>query len=351
MFYQVSTGATGANALTGIKAAHSAFIKRPDADAPAVADTGSVKWQPQAGAGIAAAKRPTPAQAVIAATAQPSDIVEISDEGRALLDGPDASRQIYAPNMGLEGTVVRLVADVVYGKMDPATAGKFVNEVQRLITGDSKTESVEERVVNREKGLELANYIAENYIDDPADRQKFLDGVKHFADNAELRDKGYFVMEGPEELVRRPGQSMIPGLSPPQFLPGWKDALNEALKSVSNTEDGTWMEETIKIFLRNAPAEKYGELAQMFEAGEMRAVDVLTRLLNDQKYQGDFKPAVSQKELAEKEREVAHIIEQTKNKLDMNAVKEDVQNMIKEILSNSAIQTGFLKGMFNQQPN
>jgi hypothetical protein len=260
--------------------------------------------------------------------------------------------------MGLEGTVVRLVADVVYGKMDPTTAGKFVDEVQRLITGDSKTESVEERTVNREKGLELANYIAENYIDNPADRQKFLEGVKHFAHNAELRDKGYFVMEGPEELVRKPGQSMIPGLSPPQFLPGWQEARKAALESIShrefadiNAETDAWTEETVRIFLRNAPAGKYDDLAKKYETGEMRAVDVYFALMREENETGNAEPAVSQRELDEKEREVAHIIAQTKNKLDLNAIKEEVQNMIKNILSNSAIQTGFLKGMFNQQPD
>ncbi|MDR2591871.1 MAG: hypothetical protein LBC59_03595 [Chitinispirillales bacterium] len=284
MFYQVNTGATGANALTGIRAANSALIKRPDptADTKTVSDNGSVKWQPSS-AGIAAARRPAQAiqaaQAVIdaataadatpattAAATQPAavlDTVEISDEGRELSEQMSESNPVYTisgfrfvpdgdnsfkivpdeakvftisadskPRIIREGdeTILMLPENFIEShreakaqrlanppvdelgelmreamaynvdntllfslysntEMDNTTAFKLASELGRLLSDPRET--LETRVANREKGLKLAEYIAENYIDDPAAKQTFLDRAKEVANLYEMRDKGY----------------------------------------------------------------------------------------------------------------------------------------------------------------
>jgi hypothetical protein len=81
----------------------------------------------------------------------------------------------------------------LYSNPDMAsdTAFKLSAEVGRLLKAPAAT--LEEGVANRAKGLELAKYIAENYIDDPADKQKVLDRAKELANVFEQRDKGYAV--------------------------------------------------------------------------------------------------------------------------------------------------------------
>jgi hypothetical protein len=122
-----------------------------------------------------------------------------ADFGKSLLD-PSSHKQIHT--VSGEGTVRRLVQDVVNYKTDPTTARLITDELDRLITGiyvNGKTDgTIEERAVNREKGLKLAEYIAETYIDEPSERKNFLDGVKHFYDSAVLVDKGYIITEKPD---------------------------------------------------------------------------------------------------------------------------------------------------------
>jgi len=399
---KVNAGATGANAPTGIKAAHSAFMKRPNADDPAVSEAGSVKWQPSTGAGVTAAKRPTPAQAAIAAAAQstaaaqPVDTVEISDKGYEALGKPSRKNGMYvaldqlekyeygrkildklkASDAGIEidyvdgracvyvdglseedrnvavyghigaiyGETAQPVAiveisdegrelaaqmgeantaaaptinvindkgyehitsqiriysdtddlplnfklpdnflaaraqgkapinsfdpkDFLYGDdtlthaiaatlnfkydVDNVTSFKLSAELGRLLLDPNGT--LEERVVNREKGLELAKYFAENYIDDPAAKQNFLDRAKEVANTAEMRDKGYDFRY--------------------------------------NREDGTiTVEKTDDDMLAS-----WGKLT---------------------------------------EKQATDIINKTKNSLDMNAIKEDVVNTFKKIMAN-----------------
>jgi len=375
----------GANALTGIRAARSAYVRRPDA----ADDAGSVKWQPPTGAGVTAAKRPTPAQAAIAAAAQSTaaaqaatakiaeasggqgakekirpglsvalDVLESSEEGRELLakikasdsgidiwynertgrdcvymkgfekdywdvydrvtarmiaqdtadtvEISDAGRELAA-QMGeantarpvptelrvysmndedspLPSSTIEAIAtaraearargydtssginltpedyfsmdgtllNALYSKsdLDGEAVYKLSVEVGRLLKASSGT--LEERVVNRAKGQELAKYIVENYIDDPAERQKVLDHVKELANVYEQRDKGYFIA-----------------------------MTNEGMSVIAKIDDGLLIKD-------GRPTEK-------------QATDIINR---------------------------------AKNSLDMNAVKQDALDIFKKILAN-----------------
>jgi len=275
---------------------------------------------------------------------------------KSLLDPPDPAMMIHTT--GTDGTLNKLVADVVNAKMDPNTANKFKAELDRLISGaytaDGKMAgTVEERAVDMEKGLKLAEYIAENYIDDPESRKDFLDGVRVFYNNAVLREKGYDVLETPEGTrISKPGQSSIPGESPPVYIPGWNEALNTALKSVKRDDfaDGhdwavEWFNEAARVFFRNAPAGKYDELAKKFEAGEISGTGVFGVLFKEAHEKGSYAPVPSKAALAEKEREVGNTIERVKSNLDMNALMEDVQRTIKEITANFVSYGDYMKNL------
>ena len=261
---------------------------------------------------------------------------------------PDPATMIHTA--GMDGTLQKIVADVVNAKMDPTTASKFTQELDRLIGGAYEngklSGTIEERTVNREKGLKLAEYIAENYIDSPADRQKFLDGVKQFADYAELREKGYDVLETPDGArISRPGQSAIPGESPTN-IPGYDKAWDEAVKSLGVHDDSlALLNEAARIFLRDAPAGKYDSIAKMFAAGEINGVGVVFRVLSAQREAGYAAPSPSANALAEKEREAGDAIAKAKSNLDKNALMEDVRDMIKKITANFVSYDDYMKNL------
>jgi len=279
---------------------------------------------------------------------------------KALLDGPEEWRQIHT--VAEEGTLNRLVQDVVNAKMDPATASKFTTELSRLIQGTYDTfgnpnETLEERVVNREKGLKLAEYIAENYIDDPADKQKFLEGVKHFANNAELSDKGYLVMEGPQEKILNPDQFST-GTSAPILDNAW----NAAVKSIKTTQfaDEESMrkalnDEYFKILINDPTnkgiAEKYnaGEIDRETATRQIRFLAVFGNV-NGPSFGNPNKTAEKPDAPAVNEKAVTDTIAQVKSKIDLNAIMEDVRNIIKKITANFVSYDDYINRFLEQKP-
>jgi hypothetical protein len=338
----------------------------PNVQARSGAGTGPANAQAAAGENVAAAN-PAPA-AILDISAKGRDLAAlqlrildeplISEEDAAKMKAdfaksmsePDMSRQIHT--VAGEGTVNRLVQDVVNYKTDPATARLISDELGRLINGTYENgnvrETLEERVVNREKGLELAKYIAETYIDDPKDKNAFLNGVKHFYDNAVLVDKGYIVTEKPNGTdISRPASSSG-GI--PELGEVYKATYLSLSKTGQYNDDVALMkaahEESIKTILRNP---KYASIAKQYDAGEINLGTAVVYMSTQSLFAGESASSSSAAKFAENEKVATDTIEQTKKNLDMDAVKKDVQKMINDILSNTAKQTGLLKNMLNQQ--
>ncbi len=106
---------------------------------------------------------------------------------------------------------------------------KLSVEVGRLLKASSGT--LEERVVNRAKGQELAKYIVENYIDDPAERQKVLDHVKELANVYEQRDKGYFI------AMTNDGMSVIAKIDDGLLIKDGKPTEKQATAIIERVKD------------------------------------------------------------------------------------------------------------------
>jgi hypothetical protein len=154
-----------------------------------------------------------------------------------------------------------------------------------------------------------------------------------------MTDKGYTVIEGPDGVViKKPeASSSVPG-----FDRAWKEAmasLSETDFADSHTYVGALSDKVAKVFLRDAPAGKYDSIAKMYAAGEINGAGVISMVVKANFEEGylNKKPisdtSTSDKSFVENERKVSDTIERVKNSLDMNAIKEDVQRMIKEILS------------------
>jgi hypothetical protein len=277
---------------------------------------------------------------------------------KSLLE-PDTSRQIHVT--GMEGTLQKLVLDVVNSKMDPATANKFTAELSHLIQGTwdvfgNPNETLEERVGNREKGLKLAEYIAENYIDEPDEKQRFLDGVKHFYNNAVLRDKGYVVIEGPQEQILKPEQS-ITGINISSFDMAWKAAV-KSVSTMSFTDESERLNAQHDEYIKNLLSDpKNAEVAKLYEAGEINLGAAMNYMMKLARYGSIDGPSFgssnktstgngSPDTLVVNEKTVANTIEQVKNSLDMDAIKEEVQRMVKSILSTFMSYDDYVAGGF-----
>jgi len=259
--------------------------------------------------------------------------------------GNDRMAYTYA----LEWTLDGLVQSVVNAKMDPKTADAFTTELSHLIYGFDRAtgykigDTIEERAVNREKGLELAKYIAETYIDAPEDRAKFLDGVNGFYNNAVLIDKGYYVTDGPNgAIVEKP-------TSTGSDIAGFDKAFKEAAASLSKTvfpDNKTAslaaLDKAAEIFLRDAPPGKYDSIVAKFADGKINGIvffGEVSRMQFAEAY-NNRKPisdtsstSTPEKPFAETEREVSNTIDRVKNTLDITAIREEVQRTIKNILS------------------
>jgi hypothetical protein len=206
----------------------------------------------------------------------------------------------------------------------------------------------EERAINREKGVKLAEYVAETYIDSAEDREKFLSKIKMWSDNAELRDKGYIVdfAEGPDGKARVwTPQEWYGGTL---YIPGQKEAYKAAnilaKGQVFENDEArrrfVW-DESIKILLKDP---RYADIGKRYEAGEIDLPRAWLAIAD--KCDGNVHPEV--KGFAEKVKEVDATIERVKRTSDPDAVKADVQRIIQEILSNVATQTDFIKSMLTQ---
>ena len=86
----------------------------------------------------------------------------------------------------------------LYGKVD--NYNEVAAELGQLLKSYNygNGETVEERVVNRETGLKLAEYLAKTYLDDPDEAADFMKRVNQSAEYDELREKGYNAFEGSE---------------------------------------------------------------------------------------------------------------------------------------------------------
>lgn len=90
----------------------------------------------------------------------------------------------------MEGTVEHFIFNMLDGKAE--NPQQLAQELGDMIFSQWD-EDVKTRAINREAGMKLAEYIAQNYLDDPEEAQSFLEGINQFAERSEMRDKGYLV--------------------------------------------------------------------------------------------------------------------------------------------------------------
>jgi len=96
----------------------------------------------------------------------------------------------------LETTLEYFISNALEGKARNASmvAGELGQMIRSAANNNGAT--VEERAIKRETGLRHAEYIAQNYFDDPNEAKAFMDGIKRFYENDVMRDKGYIVLDG-----------------------------------------------------------------------------------------------------------------------------------------------------------
>ena len=96
----------------------------------------------------------------------------------------------------LEASLEYFVSNALEGKARNASmvAGELGQMIRSAAYNNGAT--VEERAIKRETGLRHAEYIAQNYFEDPDEAKAFMDGVMRFYENDVMRDKGYIVLDG-----------------------------------------------------------------------------------------------------------------------------------------------------------
>lgn len=92
------------------------------------------------------------------------------------------------------------------GKMKKASANFVAIELGHMINSFANKNGVtiEERAINREAGLHLAEYFANTFLSGPAEVKVFMDGIKGFAQRDTMLEKGYYFWEGQAYEIYKP---------------------------------------------------------------------------------------------------------------------------------------------------
>ena len=95
----------------------------------------------------------------------------------------------------VSGSLGEFITNNLEGKA--RNASLVASELSMMIRGtiSNPNATVEERAINRETAIKNAEYIAQNYFDDPDEAKAFLDGINRFAENDIWREKGYIVFD------------------------------------------------------------------------------------------------------------------------------------------------------------
>ena len=108
----------------------------------------------------------------------------LTDEFNLLVKREFPENTLYHTiSKGLEGKVVN---EGVY-------AAELTNSLRSAVSNQDK--SAKERAAYREMALKQAEYIAENYLDNEAERTAFMDEINRHYENDLLREKGYVVFD------------------------------------------------------------------------------------------------------------------------------------------------------------
>jgi len=161
------------------------------------------------------------------------------------------------------------VVKALEGKAEKA--GFVANELQRMISGTlfNNDASLEERAMNREIGLKNAEYLAENYFDNPDEAKAFLDEVYRFAENDILREKGYIVFENSDMKPFRNYESPLDGQI---SWNAYAEVAGIKLEDVMNKP-----QEFFKLLNTNNNRSKWSEeIVKNFEENEKQVDDIIS---------------------------------------------------------------------------
>jgi len=95
-------------------------------------------------------------------------------------------------------SIEKHISNSLTDKMNKTEANLVAFEIGQLINsaGYKNGLTIEERAINREKGLRLAEYFSLTYFDDFDEGKVFLEHTKDFAEHDEKLDKGYYFWDG-----------------------------------------------------------------------------------------------------------------------------------------------------------
>lgn len=159
-----------------------------------------------------------------------------------------------------EGTLEKFISDGLEGKVKNASL--VADELGKMIRGTihNPDATVEERATVRETALKHAEYLAQNYFDNPDEAKAFLDGINRFAENDVMREKGYIVLDNSDMAPFKSYQSSVKdgGISWNTYakqhgLSSVKDIFADqktlsSFYSALQKNNQKWSEDTVKSF-------------------------------------------------------------------------------------------------------
>ncbi|PKM49185.1 MAG: hypothetical protein CVV02_17105 [Firmicutes bacterium HGW-Firmicutes-7] len=163
-----------------------------------------------------------------------------------------------------EGTLEHLLTDKLEGKAKNASL--VASEIAKKIRGtvNDPDATIEERAVNRQTGLKLAEYIAQKYFDNDDEANDFLAEINKYVENDVLREKGYVVFDNSD---MKPFKGYTLPTAPDDYIrasafaekygdTSLKEIFDDSVKLEGFLKElhkngGKWREEIVKDFNQN----------------------------------------------------------------------------------------------------
>jgi hypothetical protein len=173
------------------------------------------------------------------------------------------------------GTLESFIQGALDGKA--RNASLVANELGQMIrsAANNNGATAEERAINRETGMRHAQYIAQNFFDNPDEAKAFLDGIQQFYDNDVLREKGYTVIEGSDIA---PFRSYTMPNAPKGHM-----SLNAIAKHFGASDEVLNNPDKLLGFVVNlfetqrlAPEEWNKDIVESFDENEQRIADMIS---------------------------------------------------------------------------
>ena len=207
-----------------------------------------------------------------------SDNLELDDSQGLFIDLEAAANQQPIKSFS-SGTLEHYLTQVFNLVSD--NGADIADELGKMIKSayHGNGASIEERAMNREAGLKMAEYFADNYLSDPEAKKTFLDEINRYAELDVLREKGYICWEE-DGIDYEPYKSYSMPNAPEGFVRGSLIAKKAGLSDMLEASQNLIQFAAYKATLMGSNRNLRNQIINDFNRNEKNVENIITQIKN-----------------------------------------------------------------------